>query len=247
MADINLTTTSTLNGGSITITVYEATGNGSNTGPAGNTYDNSASVSLSGGTETNTLSGFDGSAGNDVWHQQELTASGVTSDSPTVDSVDTTAASQTVSVSAPTSTATATTPTPAILPIPADQSSPSLGSSALGTAVLGGVETESTPQTVAAPASTATATTPVPTIAAPGTVAAPTSIASITTPEPTITASAVVSITASTASATTPTPSIVVVTFPDAPTADTTSIARLGTLQSELSRRGTRTTKIDQQ
>jgi hypothetical protein len=87
MADIDLTTTSSLNGGSITVTVYEATGNGNNTGPAGNLYDNSASVTLSGGTETNTLSGFDGTSGNDVWHEQEITTSSVTSDSPTLDSV----------------------------------------------------------------------------------------------------------------------------------------------------------------
>ena len=90
MAELTLTTTSTLNDGSITVTVYEdvgGDGSGANTDALGNAYDNSASVSLAGGTdETNTLTGFDGTTGNDYWLQVEYGAlTTVTDATPTFD------------------------------------------------------------------------------------------------------------------------------------------------------------------
>lgn len=79
MADITLTTTSTLNGGSVTVTVYEDT-------TTDGTADNTNSVALSGGTdETNTLSGFDASTGNDYWIEADLGVTNESDDSPELD------------------------------------------------------------------------------------------------------------------------------------------------------------------
>ena len=96
--DITTTTTIPANT-SITITIYEdvdddGSGSGSVTDPSGTThnYDNSDSVTLSGGSgETNTLSGFDGGgSANGYIVRVELDGDGSdpTLDSPQFDSLD---------------------------------------------------------------------------------------------------------------------------------------------------------------
>lgn len=84
-----LESTATLNGGAIDVTVYEDVGDdgsGANTDAIGNSYDNSDTVTLAGGTdETNALTGFDGSNGNAYWCQLQPTVTNVTDDAATVD------------------------------------------------------------------------------------------------------------------------------------------------------------------
>lgn len=94
MAEVTLTVTSTLNGGSVTAHVYEDVGNdgtGANsiTDPDGNVidYDNHDSSPLSGGTETIQLVGYDAGANNGyyvrfVW----AVPSNPTNTSPTISS-----------------------------------------------------------------------------------------------------------------------------------------------------------------
>lgn len=71
MATIDLTTTATVPANtSLTVTVYEDVGNdgaGANTDPNGKAYDNSASQSVSSGTNTYSLTGFDKGLGNAYW------------------------------------------------------------------------------------------------------------------------------------------------------------------------------------
>lgn len=90
MVEFTLTTTATLNAGSLTVTVYEFVDGGTNgsTDAIGNAYQNSVSVALAGGVdETNTLAGFDGSAGNTVWLHVEYGAPASPTDtSPTFSS-----------------------------------------------------------------------------------------------------------------------------------------------------------------
>lgn len=93
---ITITTTTSIPAStSITVTLFEdvgADGSGASTDAIGNNYDNSASVTLAGGTdETNDLTGFDGgSSTNDYWAHFQLDGDGAdpTLDSPTVDSFD---------------------------------------------------------------------------------------------------------------------------------------------------------------
>lgn len=70
-SSVDLTTTTSLPAGtSVTVTLFQdddADGAGANTDALGNSYDNSASVTLSGGTETNTLTGFDADGSTDNW------------------------------------------------------------------------------------------------------------------------------------------------------------------------------------
>ena len=102
---ITATTTTTIPAGtSITLTLYEDVGNdgtGASTDAIGNSYDNSASATLSGGAdETTDLAGFDGGGStNAYWVHLQLDGDGSdpTLDSPTVDSVSV-AASQVGSV-----------------------------------------------------------------------------------------------------------------------------------------------------
>lgn len=80
-SEIQLTTDSTVpTNTSITVTLYEDVGqdgSGGSTDAIGNAYDNSASVVLSGGSETNTLTGFDGgSSTNDYWFRLEFDGDG---------------------------------------------------------------------------------------------------------------------------------------------------------------------------
>lgn len=89
MAEIELHTTSILNGGSISVTVYEdagGDGTGANTDPNGKQFDNSATTTLAGGTETHTLTGFAGGVGNDYWIEPDLSVPSITSTSPTLTS-----------------------------------------------------------------------------------------------------------------------------------------------------------------
>lgn len=68
---MDLTTTGTVPANtSLTITVYEdvgADGSGANTDPNGKSYDNSATESVADGTNTYSLTGLDGSSGNEYW------------------------------------------------------------------------------------------------------------------------------------------------------------------------------------
>ena len=92
MADVTVETTSTIPSGTgISLTVYEdvgADGAGSATGSPdalGNPYDNEATQALSGGSESFTLSGFDGGTSrNDYWVKVELSGNSadVTTASP---------------------------------------------------------------------------------------------------------------------------------------------------------------------
>lgn len=93
---ITITTTTTIpTNTSITVTLFEdvsGDGSGASTDAIGNSYDNSASVTLAGGTdETNDLTGFDGGGStNDYWAHFQIDGDGAdpTLDSPTVDSFD---------------------------------------------------------------------------------------------------------------------------------------------------------------
>lgn len=98
MADITLTTTTTLNSGTITVYVYEDVGNDGTGGHAsspitdadGNSipFDNVNSTALTGGaSESNTLSGFDASTGNAYFVRFVFgSLTNPTDTSPTVDS-----------------------------------------------------------------------------------------------------------------------------------------------------------------
>lgn len=95
LSSIDVTTTTTIPASaSITLTLFEdvgADGSGANTDAIGNNYDNSASVSLTGGTsETNTLTGFDGGGStNDYWMHFAIDGDGTdpTVTTPTFSSV----------------------------------------------------------------------------------------------------------------------------------------------------------------
>lgn len=72
MTDLTLTTTATVpTNTSIVITVYEDTdGDG--------VAENSADQSIAGGTNSYTLSGFNGSSGNDIWFEVEYGNTSIT-------------------------------------------------------------------------------------------------------------------------------------------------------------------------
>lgn len=66
---------------SASVTVYEdvgADGSGPNTDPNGRAYDNAATVSLSDGTTSYSVSGFDGGTGNDYWLETEFENTDIT-------------------------------------------------------------------------------------------------------------------------------------------------------------------------
>lgn len=80
MSDVTLTTSVTLNGEAVDITVYEDI---DNTGVT----DNSETINgISGGTNTYTLSSLSGGSGNAYWAKLSLSTSNVTS-SPVAHSV----------------------------------------------------------------------------------------------------------------------------------------------------------------
>jgi hypothetical protein len=76
-------------GSAVTLTVYEdvqATGTGPSTDPTGRAYDNAQNVTLSGGTTSVELDQLDGSPGNAVWVELDMTVTA--SDAPSVSSAE---------------------------------------------------------------------------------------------------------------------------------------------------------------
>lgn len=72
MTDLELTTDATIPSNTSTdVTVYEDTDNDG-------TAENSATQSIGGGTNTYTLTGFDGSSGNGIWIEASVSNTDVT-------------------------------------------------------------------------------------------------------------------------------------------------------------------------